>query len=67
MSYNVLVNQMKSIITNLPPGEKFFLSDIVADPPARLGRTLYDAVVSGDIPNVKYIGQEKGTALYQKN
>lgn len=66
MSYNVLVNQMKSIITNLPSGEKFFLSDIVADPPARLGRTLYDAVVSGDIPNVKYIGQENGIALYQK-
>ena len=66
MSYNVLVNQMNSIITNLPSGKKFFLSDIVADPPARLGRTLYDVVESGAIPNVKYIGQENGIALYQK-
>lgn len=66
MSYKVLLNQMKSIIANLPSGEKFLLSDIITDPPTRLGRTLYDAVESGEIPDVKYIGQENGTALYQK-
>ena len=53
MSYKVLLNQMKSIIANLPSGEKFLLKDIITDPPTRLGRTLYDAVESGEIPNVK--------------
>lgn len=66
MSYKVLLNQMKSIIANLPSGEKFLLKDIITDPPTRLGRTLYDAVESGEIPNVKYIGQESGSAAYEK-
>lgn len=66
MGFDVLVNQMQSIIVNLPSGKRFLLNEIIADPPARLGRTLYEAVASGEIKNVKYIGQENGIAVYEK-
>ena len=46
--------------------QKLLLNEIIADPPARLGRTLYEAVASGEIKNVKYIGQENGIAVYEK-
>ena len=44
MSYTALENQMRSIISNLPSGEKFFLRDIIPNPSAQLGRTLYEEV-----------------------
>lgn len=52
MSYKALVNQMKSIISSLPEGIEFCLNEIIENPPAQLGRTLYEAVQSGEIPNV---------------
>lgn len=46
--------------------QKLLLNEIIADPSARLGRTLYEAVASGEIKNVMYIGQENGIAVYEK-
>ena len=55
MSYKTLENQMKSIISNLPAGKEFCLNEIIENPPAQLGRALYEAVQSGEIPNVTCI------------
>lgn len=52
MGYEVLINQMRSAIHSLPVGNEFSLNDIIANPPAQLGRTLYEDVQSGAIPNV---------------
>lgn len=66
MSYTTLENQMKSIISNLTSGEKFFLRDIISNPPALLGRKLYEGVQSGSIPNVKFIAKINGADQYEK-
>lgn len=66
MSYTALGNQMKSIISNLKPGEKFFLRDIISDPPAQLGRKLYEEVQSGAIPNVRFVAKIDGADQYEK-
>ena len=67
MSYKPLENQMRSIINNLPAGKKFCLHDIIQNPPAQLGRTLYEDVKSGRIQNVTCITQESDTiARYEK-
>lgn len=67
MSYKVLENQMRSIINNLPDGKEFYLHDIIENPPAQLGRTLYEDVQSGRIQNVKRITKEGDTVeRYQK-
>ncbi len=66
MSYQVLENQMRSVINNLPSGKTFFLRDIISNPPARLGRTLFEAVQSGAISNVKYLTNVDGIDQYQK-
>lgn len=66
MSHRALENQMKSIISNLKEGETFMLKDIISDPPARLGRALYEGVQSGDIPKVKCIGPKDGVEIYMK-
>lgn len=66
MSYNVLKNQMRSTINSLPAGEKFFLRDIISNPPAQLGRTLFEEVQSGAIANVKYLSTVDGVEQYQK-
>lgn len=52
MGYEVLINQMRSIIHSLPVGKEFSLNDIIKNPPARLGRTLYEDVKNGVIPDV---------------
>lgn len=66
MSYIALENQMRSIISNLPSGEKFFLRDIIPNPPTQLGRTLYQEVQSGAIPNVRYVAKVDGVEQYEK-
>ncbi len=66
MSYKQLENQMKSIIKNLECGEKFFLRDIIPNPPAQLGRMLYEGVENGEIPNVRYIAKLNGSDQYEK-
>ena len=66
MSYKQLENQMNSIINSLKPGEKFFLRDIIPNPPAQLGRTLYESVENGTIPNVKFIAKVNNADQYEK-
>ncbi|MBP3602784.1 MAG: hypothetical protein J6J79_01390 [Lachnospiraceae bacterium] len=66
MSYTVLENQMKSTISNLPAGTNFMLRDIINDPPALLGRRLYEGVQSGEIPNVVYNKKVDGVESYTK-
>ena len=60
MSYTVLENQMKSIISTMKSGTVFMIRDILDNPPALLGRRLYEGVASGEIPNVEFIGKEDG-------
>lgn len=59
--YTVLENQMRTTINNLPVGTEFQLNDIIANPPAQLGRTLYEDVQSGKIQNVICITQSNDT------
>lgn len=66
MSHTVLENQMKSIISTLESGTTFMLRDILDNPPALLGRRLYEGVESGEIPNVEFIGKEDGIDKYVK-
>ncbi len=66
MGQEVLKNQMRSIINSLPSGKTFFLRDIISNPPARLGRTLFEEVQSGAISNVKYLTSVDGIEQYQK-
>ena len=66
MSYTVLENQMKSIISSLPTGINFMLRDMINAPPALLGRHLYEGVKSGNISNVVYNGKIDGVETYTK-
>lgn len=66
MSYTVLENQMKNIINGLSAGTNFMLRDIINDPPALLGRRLYEGVQSGEIPNVIYDKKVDGVESYTK-
>lgn len=67
MSFQVLENQMKSIIKTLDAGTEFYLKDIINDPPSRLGVTLYQGVADGSIPDVTFIGKVEGCDKYRKN
>lgn len=66
MSYTALENQMRSIISNLSAGTEFFLRDIIMNPPAQLGRTLFEEVQSGKIPNVECFEKVDGVEHYRK-
>ena len=66
MSYIVLENQMKSVINGLPKGTNFMLRDIINDPPALLGRRLYEGVQNGEIRNVVYNKKVDGVESYTK-
>lgn len=66
MSYTALENQMRSIISNLSAGTEFFLRDIIVNPPAQLGRTLFEEVQSGTIPNVVCFEKVDGVEHYRK-
>lgn len=66
MSHKALENQMISIIKNLDAGTEFCLRDIINNPPALLGRVLYEGVANNTIPNVTHIGKENGVDKYKK-
>ena len=66
MSQTTLENQMRSIICSLKPGTEFLLRDIIDNPPALLGRRLYEAVENGSITGVVFIGKFEGYAKYRK-
>lgn len=64
--YGPLEEEMKSTIHGLASGEEFTIADILSNPPARLGRTLYEEVQSGEIPNVQYLGRINRKSRYRK-
>lgn len=66
MGYEVLRNQMQSVICNLPAGTEFAIKDIISNPPARLGRTLFEEVQNGTIKNVQCLGKVDGVEQYKK-
>lgn len=61
MSYKTLENQMICVINSLPSGKEFCLNEIIENPPAQLGRTLYQYVQSGKISNVVCITPDKSS------
>lgn len=65
-NYEPLINQMRSIIQSMPAGEEFALSDILVNPPAQLGRRLFEDVKSGKIPNVQHLGKVNNAERYKK-
>lgn len=66
MSHIVLENQMRTIIEHLPKGKEFYLHDIIENPPAQLGRRLYEDVQNGVIPDVVRIDPVNGIERYKK-
>lgn len=66
MGFTALENQMKSVIAALDAGTEFYLRNIISDPPAGLGRHLYEGVANGTIPNVAFIGNSEGIDRYRK-
>lgn len=67
MSHIELENHMIKLIQKFATGTKFTLKDLILDPPAQLGRKLYEDVASGKIPNVKCLGnKEDGIEKYEK-
>lgn len=66
-TYADLFMQMKNKIAELRPDDiindqlnpgEFYLRDILPNPPALLGRWLYDAVKDGRIPHVEHLGND---------
>lgn len=66
MSQQELEIHMRQLIDKLSTGTVFTLSDIIPDPPALLGRRLYEGVQSGNIGNVCCIGKSAGVETYKK-
>jgi len=67
MSHKALENQMRATINNLPAGTEFSLKDIIENPPAQLGRKLFEDVASQKIANVICItGKEDSVQKYKK-
>lgn len=61
--YKLLVSR----IEKLPAGQKFFLRDIIPNPPILLGRWLFENITNGSIANVKHLGKKGADAeQYQK-
>lgn len=52
-----LYKQLVARIEKLPAGQKFFLRDVIPNPPIFLGRLLFDGVANGGIPHVKHLGK----------
>lgn len=62
-----LYKQLVARIEKLPAGQKFFLRDIIPNPPILMGRWLFDNVAKGNITNVIHLGKIGADAeQYQK-
>lgn len=65
-NHNVLNAQISNKIVTLPIGP-FRLTDLVDNPPANLGRVFrYDVVVKKRYPNVKRVGADEQSVIYEK-
>lgn len=59
-SYATLYNTLLNKINYLPKGKEFVLRQLIATPPALIGRWFYENVNSGLVKNVKHIGKDEG-------
>lgn len=61
--YNVLLNK----ISSLPKEKEFVLRELIATPPALIGRWFYENAQKGLIKNVEHIGKdESGVEKYKR-
>ena len=66
-TYVALYMKMVTEIKKLRNGKEFYLRDIIATPPALLGKWLHDAVRNGQIECVEHLGSDgTNTERYRK-
>ena len=73
-SYATLYNTLLNKISSLSKGKEFVLRELIATPPALIGRWFYENVNNGLVKNVEHIGKAEGGvekykriwALFQK-
>lgn len=58
MSCTELEEHMIQLIEKFATNTEFTLKDLILNPPAQLGKKLYEGVASGKIPNVKCLGKK---------
>ena len=61
-SYATLYNTLLNKISTLPKGKEFVLRELIATPPALIGRWFYENVSNGLVKNVEHIGKAEGGA-----
>ncbi|HGI8750641.1 TPA: hypothetical protein ACJVLN_001527 [Streptococcus agalactiae] len=66
-SYVDLYNTLLNKISFLPKDKEFVLRELIATPPALIGRWFYENVNKGLVKNVEHIGKaEGGVEKYKK-
>lgn len=56
LAYNTLLNK----ISSLPKNKEFVLRELIATPPALIGRWFYENVNNGLVKNAEHIGKAEG-------
>ncbi len=56
-SYADLYTTLLNKISSLPKGKEFALRELIATPPALIGRWFYENVNNGIVKNVEHIGK----------
>ena len=59
-SYADLYPTLLNKISSLPKGKEFVLRELIATPPALIGRWFYENVNKGLVKNVEHIGKAEG-------
>ena len=59
-SYATLYNTLLNKISSLPKEKEFVLRELIATPPALIGRWFYENVNKGLVKNVEHIGKAEG-------
>ena len=59
-SYATLYNTLLNKISTLPKGKEFVLRELIATPPALIGRWFYENVSNGLVKNVEHIVKAEG-------
>ena len=59
-SYATLYNTLLNKISSLPKDKEFVLRELIATPPALIGRWFYENVKNGLVKNVEHIGKAEG-------
>ncbi|MFS9312330.1 hypothetical protein QM389_01990 [Streptococcus oralis] len=59
-SYATLYYTLLNKIGSLPKGKEFVLRELIATPPALIGRWFYENVNNGLVKNVEHIGKAEG-------